>query len=106
MTTVKDLVDKFNVDLELEEYILDYELDGHTDGMNDYHIEDNNGKKIHVFGGEIDLGYPSRYEYIIEVKPKETVLTYAFYDKKDSDTITGGYQTTWTEDGLMMEERY
>jgi len=104
MTTIGEILNKFNVDLGLEEDVMNIDLGVvPASEFTGYHTEDHDGKTIHVF--EID---PDEYvigELLFDLKDDSLEIVTASKDKE-----TGEYEPTlggvWEIDlksGLMFE---
>ena len=109
MTKIKDLLEKFNVDLKLDEKVLNYEgimdeLGLNLDNFTDYHDEKSDGDEIHVFSGVIEED-SIKFEYIINPKDSENdglpSATYLVLD--DSGNVGTFNKEIFDEDIIVVE---
>ena len=108
MTKIKDLLEKFNVDLKLDDKILNYEgIDSQglkLDDFTDYYDEKSDGDEIHVFSGVIDED-SIKFEYIINPKDSENdglpSATYLVLD--DSGDVGAFHKEIFDEDMIVVE---
>ena len=109
MTKIKELLDKFNADIKLDEKILNYEgilneLGLNMDNFSGYHDEDSDGDKIHVFEGVDDDS--TKFEFIINPKNSEydgsPSATYLVLD--DSGIAKSFYTEIFEEDNILVEK--
>lgn len=110
MTTIKELINKYDAKIELNENIQQEDLK-ETYGLNlndfqEYHQETRDGEKLHVFRGTFTNETPVYFEIIINKEDKEengqTTITYLAYSDDKYEEAGAFNQTTYpdSEDGI------
>ena len=112
MTTIKELINKYDAKIELNENIQEYDLKEtyglNIDNFKEYHQENRDGEKLHVFRGTFTNETPVYFEIIINKEDKEedgqTTITYLAYpdDKYEEAGAVNqiAYSTNEDEDGI------
>ncbi|MBE6486652.1 MAG: hypothetical protein E7Z85_07435 [Methanosphaera stadtmanae] len=76
---IKELLQKFNVELEIPEDIQNQPIiEEPLDNFTEYHTETEEGNDTYVFSGIIDEDYPDNVnvcEYILNIKDKTILLS-------------------------------
>ena len=105
MTTIKELCEKYDVNLELPEEINTYDLEIPITNITGHHTEQRDGRTIQVFSGEFkDEEIDLEYEYILDNEAEEPALTYLSQHKgADEDEPMGFHQITWHKDGTVTD---
>ncbi len=117
MTKIKELLDKFNVDLKLDDKILNYEgilenLGLNLDYFTGYHDESlPDGGKIHVFEGIINSTFEGitdslNFEFIINPKDEEhDGNPSATYLVMEDSGVAGAYYKEIFDDDIIFTEQ-
>lgn len=101
MTTINELINKYDANINLEKQILSYPVDFPLTDFKEYHTENRDGKTIHVFSGEQDS---TTFEYIIDTNKDTTSITYLSNNKDYPEEPSGYSRVIWDADGTIHEE--
>ena len=107
-----EMLDKFDVELELDELVLNNESEtGYIklDDFKEYGEENVDGETIHVFKGQMDDGYGNNINFEIIINPKDkendgaVSITYLGYTGNQYEIGDGYHRTVFTKDAVISE---
>jgi len=110
MTTIKELLNKFNTNIKLEDNILNYNIENpfgtNIESFQEYTEETRNNTKIHVFKGTIDDNTP--FEVIINPENKEennqVTITYFGYTDDNTEEAETYKELVFTDEDIEIRE--
>lgn len=110
MTTIKELLDKFNTKIKLKENIQNYDIEPifgtKLNTFTEHTTETRNNTKIHVFKGIVDDNTP--FEVIINPENKEEnnhiTITYLGYPDNNTEEAESYQELIFTDDHIEINE--
>ncbi len=110
MTTLKELLNKFNTNIKLEDNILNYNIENpfgtKIESFQEYTEETRNNTKIHVFKGTIDDN--THFEIIINPENKEennqVTITYLGYPDDNTEEAETYKELVFTDEDIEIKE--